>query len=1776
MKNCLFLFYFLCLSQVFAEEIRTPDAFFIDANLTGLPSTLINGCVNVITGTYHEQEEDLKFVGGLSIPIQRSYSSNYTQDQWFEHYKSLGNGWGFNYDGAIRFTFLKRMDGDEGTHKRYYFYGESYEGGGVCFLYEDPDRIRHKSDHDPFKLKLSKKVMRHGFTNCGSGQISARTNPRNNKIYERVNEQKKPLFELVQSSGSTLIFQKNDKDKEEDGIFYLKKHLTPNQGFHTYEHDKENRLKKIHVHSATGKVLGAVDIEYKDRNFTDEVGMTITSSHGGKAEYTFTKHKKRYFLDNVKKEDGTFHQYSYESRSKHRKEGLHQINQKVVNGRVHDIEYYHRGKEKIYNETVKIDDLKDRRHGRVKCLKSPSGPNGEAITTHTFLYKDNLTHLFDAHHNRTDYAYDNCSRLTDVIKVADNREYCRDRYHWTGEGHLISHLMTSDGMNHFCHFFDCDEKGNLKGEWLFGNLTGRNIHPVVVDKTGTPIQNGCEGHCKRREYTTKHHLLKLEDDGRKWITHGYVREDLLEHRFVQDKELILLREFYEYNEDGILIKKIVDDGVTKDKNNLQGVTERHITYITPSVTPFGLPATVEERYFDLKTNQEISLAKEENHYSLKGELINQKKYDCNGVLAFTKQWEYNNQGKCIREVNALGYTITRSYDVHGNVIEEIGPKPNCRKKFTYDNANRLRIEEEFHEDHHFVKTYAYNALGQKVSETDICGNVTTYGYDALGRVTEVKKPAFTSFEGHLLQPSTKTHYNSLGHAVLVEDESGQQTKTLYTIRGTPYHIQYPDRSEEHKEYTPDGLLKKSIDRKGFIVEYTHDALGRITKEEHFDPSHGSLREKNFIYNSFHLIKEIDFLGNETEYSYDLAGRLAKVNKSGRITEHKYDALGRASHTIVYSSSETFFATIKEYDVLNQIIEERIEDEKGVVQKRERYAYDCEGNRTHVISNEGNCNETQYNGFKKPIKIIDAKGNETHIFYKFGSFMTQELIDPNGNKVITTYDTHGRVAKVEHFNTLGDIVKEQSLFYDVRGCLTTTQEKVIPEKTSHTIISKKEYDSMKNVVAFIEASGTKNQKKTTWHYNGKGQKDQVVQPNGVIIYYSYDSVGRLISQKSSDKTVDDEFIYDLSDHLIQCTDHAHDSTTTRVYDIHDNIIQEKLGNGHIFHYTFDGIGRVTTITYPDQTSAHYTYEGAYLKSVQRNGFTHTYDSYNLSSKLQHATLIGSCGDITQEYDKNGALISLKAPTYSSHLTYDSVGNLTSKQLQTTSKKEDLHYSYNSLYQLEKENEHSYQYDSLYNCINKDNLAFQTNDLHQLLHDGKNAYQYDLNGNMTKKNNDTYTYDALNRLIEILQPDQKITFTYDSLNRRLTKKVNDSTTHYLYQGDDEVGATNSSGTIQELRLLGLRRSGENNASILIELNHTTYCPIHDDNGNIISLLNATTSQETESYTYSAFGEEPTNSYINPWRFSSKRTDPETHLIFFGRRYYDPTIARWITCDPLSDRDGPNLYAYLHNNPLTNFDAYGLFGRGNDKGVYFADNYESRRNVNTLSLEMMDKMLDIVDDPTDIATGSFTQLGHSSRFNVGENNLTNGCSIGFINGIFNSLSDCIQSATILSKMAGNAMINGVHNVSYGIDDLSRAFHGLYNKMATDPVRLLHQQWNEFLANSNMPFLQVCHSEGAIHVLNALLTYPEDLRKRIIVLAVAPAAYISRDLCMRVTHLVSNGDIIPRLDQEGRINCHEDIHYLERHPDSNHFCDHAFESPTYQKPMKDFINQYIQDYRS
>ena len=71
--------------------------------------------------------------------------------------------------------------------------------------------------------------------------------------------------------------------------------------------------------------------------------------------------------------------------------------------------------------------------------------------------------------------------------------------------------------------------------------------------------------------------------------------------------------------------------------------------------------------------------------------------------------------------------------------------------------------------------------------------------------------------------------------------------------------------------------------------------------------------------------------------------------------------------------------------------------------------------------------------------------------------------------------------------------------------------------------------------------------------------------------------------------------------------------------------------------------------------------------------------------------------------------------------------------------------------------------------------------------------------------------------------------------------------------------------------------------------------------------------------AFGKETKGAWVNPWRYSSKRH--EEGLVFFGLRFYEPELGRWISPDPEGYQESANLYVYVLNSPLNRLDLFGL---------------------------------------------------------------------------------------------------------------------------------------------------------------------------------------------------------------------------------------------------------------
>ena len=100
--------------------------------------------------------------------------------------------------------------------------------------------------------------------------------------------------------------------------------------------------------------------------------------------------------------------------------------------------------------------------------------------------------------------------------------------------------------------------------------------------------------------------------------------------------------------------------------------------------------------------------------------------------------------------------------------------------------------------------------------------------------------------------------------------------------------------------------------------------------------------------------------------------------------------------------------------------------------------------------------------------------------------------------------------------------------------------------------------------------------------------------------------------------------------------------------------------------------------------------------------------------------------------------------------------------------------------------------------------------------------------------------------------------------------------------------------------------------------------DGSGNITCLVNSN-AVIVAQYQYDPFGNMTSMSGplagANRYRFSSKEWNDNAGLYYYGFRFYDPNLQRWLNRDPFGESIGINLYGIAFNNPIFWIDPLGL---------------------------------------------------------------------------------------------------------------------------------------------------------------------------------------------------------------------------------------------------------------
>jgi RHS repeat-associated protein len=255
------------------------------------------------------------------------------------------------------------------------------------------------------------------------------------------------------------------------------------------------------------------------------------------------------------------------------------------------------------------------------------------------------------------------------------------------------------------------------------------------------------------------------------------------------------------------------------------------------------------------------------------------------------------------------------------------------------------------------------------------------------------------------------------------------------------------------------------------------------------------------------------------------------------------------------------------------------------------------------------------------------------------------------------------------------------------------------------------------------------------------------------------------------------------------------------------------------------------------------------------------------------------------------------------------------------------------------------------VNGAGTTYSVDDRNQLTAVGADSFTYDAHGNLTYWGASgswqrTLSYDNENRLIRVEVSGYYIgDYKYDGLGRlreRVEQRWNgsswvNSTNRYLYDGmlivQERDGGNVPTVTYTRGKDLSGGLEGAGGIGGLLARTHgysggnwSTHSYYHADVlGNVSYLINSSQSM-VASYKYDAYGRTITSSgtlaSANAMRFSSKLAMdiPSMGLYYYGYRFYEPNLQRWVNRDPIGEEGGNNLFEAFGNNPVSLTDAWG----------------------------------------------------------------------------------------------------------------------------------------------------------------------------------------------------------------------------------------------------------------
>ncbi len=864
-------------------------------------------------------------------------------------------------------------------------------------------------------------------------------------------------------------------------------------------------------------------------------------------------------------------------------------------------------------------------------------------------------------------------------------------------------------------------------------------------------------------------------------------------------------------------------------------------------------------------------------------------YDDNGIVKSTFDWKgietlnhYDTNGLLQSQTYAKGTSEEKTTDfiwiANSNKVKKVETS-DARIEFSYWPSGRIRSQSAANKS-------SYGIVG----ETRITNYTYTNHSNGVmakmvidGPRTDVTDTVTYNYDS---KGNLTTIVNALGHT---------STYSNYDVLGNPRRVTSPN---------------------GLIIDYTYDARGKVLTQKVLHPA--GTQTTSYEYNAMGQVTRVNLPdGNYLRNEYDQAYRLIKtVDRNGAYIHYSRNANSDVvSRRIVTETTRwTMPPNCWDGPIANRIADtnqmmtfgpcEPVEETVMVNQKVDYYEYDVMARLQNAIGNGGQKTDYDYDNNSNISAVKDSYGRKTTYTYD-NLNRVKTVKDPKNGTTSYSYDAGGRVKTVT----------------DARG-LTTTYN----------------YSGFGELEELISPdTGT-----TTYDYNKSGQVTRMVRNDGTVSTFAYDALGRITNENLGGSTK--TYVYDSGTYRKGRLYYVNDPSgqTVFTYDKVGNVTQKRSKvNGSYYYtsYTYDGMNRVTSMSYPSGRKALYSYDnmgrvsqvryqsGSTIKNVASNL---KYRPFGPMSEMTHGN--NAIRQVTHDLDYRPTRIFTSGIQNLNYL-FDKNDNIT-KITNGYNSGSTQTYTYDELNRLKTAastatGTMSYNYDSVGNRTRSyKNSAIQDyyyykSDSNQLDRTVNNKgvtsnVSYNNNGHTQTKSGATFNYNTENRLSSHVKSGVTTSFKHNALGQRVIKSGGSSGYNYYYY--DEAGQL-----IAEYALTGKiwKEYIYLHGQVVGYARNGVLYYVHNDHLGRAERITNSSKGTVWKANNNDFDRVVTTNSIGGYNlgFPGQYWDQETGLYYNYFRDYDPSMGRYIQSDPIGLAAGVNTYGYVYQNPARYIDPLGL---------------------------------------------------------------------------------------------------------------------------------------------------------------------------------------------------------------------------------------------------------------